>query len=60
MLSVGPCYFVIFGATGDLNARKVPYFLLRGTVDERAATVRRVLERFRKYMNPAELFGGNQ
>jgi len=45
---------------GDLNARKVPYVLLRGTVDERAATVRRVLERFRKYMNPAELFGGNQ
>ncbi len=41
----------------DLNERKVPFITLRGTLEERVARVRGVLERFRKYMNPLELTG---
>ncbi len=38
----------------DLAERKIPYRILRGDLDTRVAQVRRVLERFRKYDNPAE------
>lgn len=41
----------------DLSGRRVPYFLLSGTLTERAARVRQVLGRFRKYMNVLELAG---
>lgn len=36
---------------GDLAERKIPYFLLRGSLEERIACVKRVLNRFRKYGN---------
>ena len=36
---------------GDLNARKVSFVVLRGTLDERVARVRAVLRRFVKYAN---------
>jgi HTH-type transcriptional regulator, transcriptional repressor of NAD biosynthesis genes len=36
---------------GDLAERKVPYFLLRGSLDARIDCVKRVLSRFRKYGN---------
>ena len=36
---------------GDLAERKIPYFLLQGSIDERIAFVKRVLRRFRKYGN---------
>lgn len=39
----------------DLRRAKVPYMLLRGGVEERTDTVRRVLARFRKYMNVLDL-----
>lgn len=35
----------------DLNQRKVPFFLLRGPLEERAARVRGMRGRFHKYMN---------
>ncbi len=41
---------------GDLGRRKVPFILVRGSLEQRMARVRGVLERFRKYMNPFELF----
>lgn len=44
---------------GDLNQRKAPFLLLRGTLDERVLQVRKVLSRFRKYMNVLDLFGGS-
>ena len=42
----------------DLNERKQPFILLRGTLEERCARVRDVLSRFRKYSNAFELFEG--
>ena len=36
---------------GDLAVRKVPYFILRGSVEVRIACVKRVLSHFRKYGN---------
>ena len=39
----------------DLNARKVPYILLQGCLEERVAQVRQVLAHFHKYMNPLAL-----
>jgi nicotinamide riboside kinase len=43
---------------GDLNERKVPFIMLRGSLEERVSRVRRVLSRFSKYMNVLELFEG--
>lgn len=43
---------------GDLNARKVPFLLLRGSLEERVGHVRAVLGRFHKYMNVIDLFEG--
>ncbi|MEO8610826.1 MAG: AAA family ATPase [Chloroflexota bacterium] len=40
----------------DLILRKIPYFLLRGTLDERVQHVQTVLKRFRKYHNLVDLF----
>lgn len=37
----------------DLKERKLPYIELRGTLDQRAGVVEKVLGRFRKYGNPA-------
>lgn len=39
----------------DLKERKLPYVELRGNLDERIATVERVLTGFRKYDNPISL-----
>ena len=36
---------------GDLRARKIPYFTMRGPVEARVASVNRVLGRFHKYGN---------
>jgi NadR type nicotinamide-nucleotide adenylyltransferase len=41
----------------DLNARKIPFILLRGSLEERVANVCTVLRRFRKYANPLHLLG---
>lgn len=41
---------------GDLVARHIPYFLLRGDLDRRVAQVRRILNRHRKYQNLLDLF----
>ncbi|QHW34450.1 AAA family ATPase [Paenibacillus rhizovicinus] len=38
----------------DLQTRRIPYMLLRGTLEERAAQVEAVLRRFRKYRSPYE------
>ena len=43
---------------GDLNLRKVPFIMLRGTLEERVARVRSVLKQFRKYINVLDLFEG--
>lgn len=43
--------------TADLIKRRIPYFHLQGSVDERLAHVLRVLERFEKYRPLPELFG---
>ena len=40
----------------DLKERKLPYIELRGPLDERIAVVERVLEKFKKYSNPADLY----
>ena len=40
---------------GDLNERKAPFIMLRGTLDERVARVRAVLNRFSKYTNVLEV-----
>lgn len=37
----------------DLAWRKIPYYVLRGTVEERMETVNSVLKTFEKYSNPA-------
>jgi len=37
----------------DLAWRKIPYYVLRGTLEERMETVNRVLDGFEKYSNPA-------
>lgn len=39
----------------DLNQRKVPFFMLRGLLNERILRVRGVLSHFGKYMNVLEL-----
>jgi HTH-type transcriptional regulator, transcriptional repressor of NAD biosynthesis genes len=36
---------------GDLNRRRVPFFVLRGTIEERVSQVRRVLSQFTKFTN---------
>jgi len=41
----------------DLAWRKIPYYVLRGTLEERMETVNNVLENFEKYSNPAVTFG---
>lgn len=41
---------------GELAQRKIPYFSLRGALDARVAQVKRVLENFVKYENPASHF----
>jgi HTH-type transcriptional repressor of NAD biosynthesis genes len=41
----------------DLLGRKIPYFTLRGTLDERVQYVQGILKRFRKYQNLLDLFG---
>ena len=41
----------------ELALRRIPYLVLRGDLDARAATVRRVLGRFRKYGNAAAALG---
>jgi NadR type nicotinamide-nucleotide adenylyltransferase len=45
---------------GDLSARKVPFIMLRGTLDERVARVREMLSRFSKYANVLEVHGDAQ
>jgi NadR type nicotinamide-nucleotide adenylyltransferase len=40
----------------DLLARKIPFFVLRGGLDERAGQVRSILDRYTKYRNLADLF----
>jgi len=41
---------------GELAERKIPYFVLRGSLDARMEYVKRVLSRYRKYGNFAEMF----
>ncbi len=41
----------------DLAWRKIPYLVLRGTLEERMKTVNHVLENFEKYSNPAVILG---
>lgn len=38
----------------DLVLRRIPYFIVRGDLEERIATVKRVLARYQKYMNPVD------
>jgi hypothetical protein len=40
----------------DLLTRKIPFFLLRGTLEERASRVKEVLAKFQKYKGLPELF----
>ena len=42
----------------DLHERQVPFLVLRGSLEERVARVRRVLNRFRKHTNVLELSEG--
>lgn len=44
----------------DLNERKVPFVTLRGPLEERLDRVRCILDRFEKYTNVLDLFGGNR
>ncbi len=39
----------------DLAWRKIPYFVLRGSVDQRVASVKQILSRYHKYGNVLEL-----
>ncbi len=39
----------------DLRERKTPFFVLRGSLEERVERVRRLLGRFRKFMNVLDL-----
>lgn len=39
----------------DLRQRRLPFFLLRGTVEERAATVQRIVSHARRYQSVVEL-----
>ena len=41
----------------DLAWRKIPYFVLRGSLDERTAAVKAILARFEKYANLLEGYG---
>ncbi len=41
---------------GDLNQRKTPFIMLRGSLQERVLRVRSILGRFSKYMNTRDLF----
>lgn len=43
---------------GDLAERKMPYFILRGPLEERVRYVKDVLSRFRKYGNLLEMVSG--
>lgn len=45
---------------GDLHRRKIPFFLLRGSLVERTARVRELLACHRKYMNPFDLLGRSE
>lgn len=40
----------------DLRIRKIPFFLLRGTLEQRVARVKSVLARHTKYANLADMF----
>jgi HTH-type transcriptional regulator, transcriptional repressor of NAD biosynthesis genes len=42
--------------TADLLARKIPFFLLCGNLEERSSKVRKVLTKFQKYKSLPELF----
>jgi len=39
----------------DLRMRRLPYFMLRGTISERMASVSRILEHHQKYSNLFDL-----
>lgn len=41
--------------TADLQERRIPYFLLHGSLEERLQKVNRILSRFRKYRSITEL-----
>lgn len=43
---------------GDLRERKIPFFLLRGNLEERVRRVGRILGGYRKFMNVLEIPGG--
>ena len=45
---------------GELRERKVPYFMLRGDLEERVEYVKHLLSKFRKYMNVLELDCGRR
>ncbi|MFC1896207.1 AAA family ATPase [Thermodesulfobacteriota bacterium] len=45
---------------GDLLARKTPFFSLSGGLESRIDTVRRVLEKHRKYMNMREFISAQE
>lgn len=44
---------------GDLQRREVPFILLRGNLEERAARVNRILGRLQKHMNRCDLHEGD-
>ena len=41
----------------DLRERKIPYFIVHGSLDERVAQVKRLLGAYHKYMNVLDLVG---
>lgn len=43
----------------DLRTRKIPFLLLRGSLDERVASVKRVLAHYTKYANLVDIIGPN-
>ncbi len=43
---------------GDLNQRRIPFVVLRGSLEERAAQVQGTLRRLGKYRNPLDLAKG--
>lgn len=40
---------------GELKMRKIPYFVINGSFDERIAQVNSVLSNYKKFMNPMDL-----